>query len=359
LIKVAGAFALFILLAGLAGACSLKSLGSSSAAIKPADLYAASPTAADANSLLGGGNWWTAAPTFQMKPLDDASFPPAVSYLLIRRFSNVGTAELWRVRYFQYESSSTATSAMTSNQSAFTNTVTAKKVGDQVLYVQLKVSNSALNGAPYEALAIIRVGSVLIESILLKNDAFPSTDRQGKVADKLASGVTKVLAGKIHGTQVSSSELGMLPPPNSYITLLGAVRLPVEAWPLMLHLAAPSTLATAFKADQINEFVFGDYVLDSDTHMEVLASILMFPSASAASEVFNAFKGANTLSPDGVLAFYNDAFGQYEYFVLSGTRLGLLICKSTAELDVSEAASRACEKPLETVAAAWPAVFSG
>ncbi|OLE97605.1 MAG: hypothetical protein AUG75_06285 [Cyanobacteria bacterium 13_1_20CM_4_61_6] len=113
------------------------------------------------------------------------------------------------------------------------------------------------------------------------------------------------------------------------------------------------------KADQINEFVFGDYVLDNDTHMEVLASVLAFPTASAASEVFNAFKGSSALAANGVLAFYDDVLGQYEYFILSGTRVGLLVCKSTAELEARESASRACEKPLETVAGAWPAAFSG
>jgi len=352
--------ALVGVLAVIGSACSLRSLGSSSSSVtKPPDLFAASPTAADANSLLGGGNWWTAAPTFQLKPLDDASFPPLVQYMLIRRFANLGTTEVWRVRYFQFDNSTDATTAMTANTTQFGTGISGKKVGDQVLYAQTKVSTEVDSGAPYEALTIIRVGSVLIESILLKGDGFPSSDRQGKVADKLASGVSKALAGKIHGTSLSASELATLPPPNPYITLLGAVRLPIEAWPLMIDFATPTVLVNAFKADQMNEFVFGDYVLDSDTHMEVLASVLAFPSADEASQVFNAFKGTNALDSNGVLPFYNDALGQYEYFVLSGPRLGLLICKSTAELQAPEAASRACEKPLETVAGAWPAAFSG
>ncbi len=354
------AFALLGLLAVICSACSLRSLGSSSsAAAKPADLYAGSPTASDANALLGGGTWWTAAPTFQIKPLNDATFPPGVSFLLIRRFTNVGTAEWWRVRYFQYDSSSNATLAMTAAQDQFGTGNSGKKVGDQVDYLERKISNAADTGAPYETFTLIRVGSVFIESIWLKNDGFPSLDAQGKLADRLASGVKNVLAGKVHGTQLSANELATLPPPNANITLLSAVRLPIEAWPLMLNLATPTTLVDALKSDQINEFVFGDYVLDSDTHMEVLASVLTFPSASRASDAFNAFKGSDTLGPNGVLAFYNDAAGEYEYFIVSGVRLGLLICKSTAELDVREAASRACEMPLETVAGAWPSSISG
>ncbi len=324
------------------------------------DLFAASPTAADAKSLLGAGTWFTGAPTFQVKPLDDSNFPSSAQYELIRRYANVGTAELWRIRYIQYDSSSSATATMTANQDSLGTGSTGKKVGDQVLYVTRKLSSTALGGAPYESLTLIRVGSVLIESIWLKNDAFPSLDQQGKVASKLATGVTNVFAGKVHGTHLSANQLAMLPPPNSYITLLGAVQLPVETLGLILYLTAPAALATSLGTQGLTDFVFGDYVLDSDTRMEVIAAALTFPSASAANTVFDAFKGTDSLDANGVLKFFNDAGqGQYEYFILSGSHIGLLICRSTAELDKHEAASRACETPLENVAVAWPISFSG
>jgi hypothetical protein len=347
-------------LAVIASACSLRSLGSSSSATaKMMDIFAASPTSADAKALLGSGTWFTGAPTFEVRPLDDATFPAGVVYEVVRRYTNVGTSELWRVRYIQYDSSSTATSVMTANQTSFGTTTTGKKVGDQVLYVTKKVSNVSDQGAPYETLTLIRVGSVLIESIWLTNSGFPSIGQQGNLASKLASGVTNVFAGKVHGAQISATQLATLPPPNAYITLLGAVKLPIEAVPLMLTAPAPTSLVDAFQVQGVNDFVFGDYVLDSDTHMEVLAASMAFASADQASQVFNAFKGSNSLDHNGVLVFYNDQAGQYEYFIQSGTHIGLLICKSTAELDVKEAASRACENPLENVSVAWPLAFSG
>jgi hypothetical protein len=352
--------ALLAVLAVIAGACSLRPLGSSSSTqAKVMDLFAVSPTTADATALLGSGTWFTGAPTFEVRPLDDATFPTGVQYEVVRRYLSVGTAQLWRVRYIQYDSSTTATSVMTANQTSFGTSSTGKKVGDQVVYVTKKVGNTTDQGAPYETLTLIRVGSVLVESIWLKNDGFPSSDKQGNLASKLASGVTNALAGKVHGTQVSTNDLATLPPPNPYITLLGAVKLPIEAVSVMLNVTAPTALVDALRTQGVNDFVFGDYVLDTDTHMEVLAASMAFPSANQASQVFNAFKGKESLDPNGVLTFYNDGAGQYEYFIQSGTHIGLLICKSTAELDAREAASRACETPLETVATAWPIALSG
>ena len=338
----------------VAGACAKPFQSTPPAKIM--DVYAISPSASDASSLLGG-EWWPTAPTFAVRPLDDANFSAQVQYTVIRRYANVGTSESWRIRYIQFDKASSATSVMSNAQSSFGNGSTGKSVGDQVLYYQQKLAGG---GAPYETLTLIRIGSVVVESTWLKNDGFPSADQLGKVASKLASGLKDAIAGKVHGRPVSTADLATLPPPNAYITLLGAARLPIEAVPLMLNASAPTQLVTLFKAENLNDFLYGDYVLDNDTHMEVQAAVFTLTSATAANELFDAFKGTSTVDPNGVLKLYNDITGpgQYDYFILAGRHVGLLICRSTAELSSNEAASRSCEGPLETVATAWPTAFT-
>jgi len=76
------------------------------------DVYAASPSASDASSLLGG-DWWPTGPTFAVRPLDDANFSSQVQYTVIRRYANVGTSERWRIRFIQFDKSSSATTVMT------------------------------------------------------------------------------------------------------------------------------------------------------------------------------------------------------------------------------------------------------
>ncbi len=321
------------------------------------DVYATSPSASDAASLLGG-DWWPSAPTFGVRPLDDANFSAQVKYAVVRRYANIGTSESWRIRYIQFDKASSATSLMTTLESSLGSGDTGKNVGDKALYYREKLTGG---GAPYETLTFIRVGSVVIESTWLKNDGFPSSDQLGRVSSKLVSGVKDAIAGKVHVAQPSGNDLASLPPPNAYITLLGAAKLPIEAVPLMLNFSAPTQLVTLFKAENVSDFLFGDYVLDTDTHMEVQAAVFTLTSATAASELFDAFKGSSTVDANGVLKLYNDVTGpgQYDYFVLSGSHIGLLICRSTAELSANEAASRACESPLETVATAWPTAFRG
>jgi len=340
----------------LAGACTRPFTQAPPAKIM--DVYAASPSAADARSLLGG-EWWTSAPTFAVRPLDDANFATQVKYTVIRRYANVGTAESWRIRYIQLDKSSSATTLMSNIESSLGSGTSGKNVGDKVLYYQEKLASSAQGGAPYETLTLIRVGSVVIESMWLRKDGFPSSDQLGKIASKLTDAIKNVVAGKVHGTAATADDLAMLPPPNTYITLLGAVRLPIEAVPLMLNFSAPTELADLLRQEQLNDFVFGDYVLDTDTHMEVQAVVFTLASPTAAQELFDTFKGSAALDANGVLKFYNDVTGpgQYDYYILSGRHLGLLICRSTAELTANEAASRACETPLETVATAWPTAF--
>ncbi|HEX9362670.1 MAG TPA: hypothetical protein VGA47_02685 [Candidatus Dormibacteraeota bacterium] len=350
------ALALIAAIGLVAGACTRPFTSAPPAKIM--DVYAASPSAADARSLLGG-EWWTAAPTFAVRPLDDANFATQVQYTVVRRYVNVGTSESWRIRYIQFDKSSSASSLMSNIENSLGSGNSGKNAGDKTLFYQEKLSSTSQGGAPYETLTLIRVGSLVVESMWLKNDGFPSSDQLGKIATKLADGVKNAAAGKVHGTAVSADELALLPPPNAYITLLGAVKLPIEAIPLMINFSAPTQLVALLKDVQLNDFVFGDYVLDNDTHMEVQAAVFTLTSSTAANELFDTFKGSASVDANGVLKFYNDVTGpgQYDYYIVSGRHVGLLICRSTAELSANESASRACESPLETVAAAWPTAF--
>jgi hypothetical protein len=166
--------------------------------------------------------------------------------------------------------------------------------------------------------------------------------------------VKDVLAGKIHGAPISSQDLATLPPPNNSMTLLGAVKLNVQAIPLMLNASAPTEVVRLFNDLGVNDFVFGDYALDGDTKMEVQAASFKFTTSSDANSVFDTFRGTITPDANGLVKSYNDATGPGQYIVVfvSGSRMGLMICRSTAE-ESNEAASRACETPIEVVSAAW------
>ncbi len=286
-----------------------------------------------------------------------------VNYQVIRRYANVGTAETLKVVYTAFDSVSSATTVVANIQNGAGSGVSGPSAGDKALYYgqQLTQNNGTSQpGAPFETLTIIRSGAYLIESTWDRKDGFPTISLLGKIATKLVSRLKDAVAGKVHGSPISSEEISTLPPPNGAITLLGAVRLPIQAVPLMINAAAPTEVARLFTDLNVSDFVFGDYVLDSDTHMEVQAAVFTFGSSSDASKVFDTFRG--TLMPDanGLVKSYNDTTGpgQYDVEFISGSRMGLLICRSTAE-ESNEAASRACETPIQVVSAEWAGTLKG
>lgn len=348
------------MLALAAAACRSPFPSSSTAsAANIIDVYAASPSTADAHSLLGGGDWWTSAPTFATRPLDAGSMSSSVHYQVIRRYANVGTAETWKVVYTSFASVSAATNVVTNIQNSAGAGVSGPSAGDKVLYYGQQLTQntgSAQSGAPYETLTIIRSGAFVVESTWDRKDGFPTISQLGKVGSKLVSRLKDAVAGKLHGTLISTEDQATLPPPNRAMTLLGAVRLPIQAVPLMINAAAPTEVAKMFTDLGVSDFVFGDYVLDQDTHMEVQAAVFNFTRSSDASSVFDTFRGTVTPDANGLVKSYNDTTGpgQYDVEFVSGTHMGLMICRSTAEAS-NEAASRACETPIEVVSAAWAA----
>jgi hypothetical protein len=334
---------------------------SSGSGARMIDVYAASPTSNDAHSLLGGGQWWTSAPTFAQRPLNAATMSSSVQYQIIRRYGNVGTAETWKLVYTEFASSSAATTVVTNIQNNAGAGVSGPNVGDKALYYgqQLtQTSGTALGGAPFETLSIIRSGAFVVESTWDRKDGFPSVDQLGRIGNSLISRLKQAVSGKIRGTVISSDDLATLPPPNAAMTLLGAVRLPVEAVPLMLNAAAPTAVQSLFTDLSVTDFVYGDYALDEDTHMEVQAAIFKFSSPGDAGSVFDTFRGGDTPDANGLVKSYNDSTGpgQYDIEFMQGSYMGLMICRSTAE-DANESASRACETPIEVVSAAWAATL--
>lgn len=357
-------FALLLLVVLTAAACRSPFPSSSSgSAARIIDVYTASPTSADAHSLLGGGNWWTSAPTFAQRPLNAATMSSAIQYQIIRRYGNVGTAESWKLTYTEFASSSAATTVISNIQTNAGAGVSGPAIGDKALYYGQQLTQTggtAQGGAPFETLTIIRVGAFLVESTWDRKDGFPTVSQLSKIGARIVSRLKDAMSGKIRGTVISTDDVAALPPPNAGMTLLGAVRLPVEAVPLMLNAAAPTAVQSLFTDLSVKDFVFGDYALDSDTHMEVQTATFKFSSAADANRVFDTFRAGDTPDANGLVKSYNDSTGpgQYDIEFVSGSYMGLMICRSTSE-DSNEAASRACETPIEVVSAAWAGILKG
>ena len=343
-----------------AAACRSPFPSTSSSPAKIIDVYAASPTSSDAHSLLGGGDWWTSAPTFAQRPLNAASMSSSIQYQVIRRYGNVGTAETWKVVYTQFASAAAASTVMTSIQNSAGSGVSGPKVGDSVLYLgqQLTQTSGSQGGAPFETVTIIKSGAFVVESTWDRRDGFPTVTQLGKIGSTLVSRLRDAVSGRIRGTIIPPADLATLPPPNAAITLLGAVRLPVEAVPLMLNAAAPTEVQSLFTGLSVTDFVYGDYALDQDTHMEVQTATFKFSTPADANTVFDAFSAGDTPDANGLVKSYNDSTGpgQYDIEFVSGSYMGLMICRSTSE-ESNEAASRACETPIQVVSAAWAATL--
>jgi hypothetical protein len=329
----------------------------SSAAITagPADVYAGAPSVADLRTQLGGSDWWPGPPTFGILPLNAASTPPEVRFFVILRFANVGTAEKMEIEYTIYDKTSIASTRMSNLKARLGAGVKGPTVGDQVLYYGQQRSSG---GAPFETITFIRVGQAVIEAVWDRKDDFPNASQLGKIGGAVVAKFRKVLAGKVRATPSTGSDAALLPPAGPYITKLGSASLPIEVVPLLLNATAPLQLVQLFRSRGVTDLTYGDYVLNADTRMEVRATEITFSSSVDAGSLLDLFRGSSTLNSNGVLSIYDTVAGpgQYELVFSSGDKLGLLICRSTSEL---EAASRACEAPMENVAAAWKATLGG
>ena len=339
------------LLAVVASACSIRPSTAGGNA-QPSDLYAANPTLADVRSLLGDSNWWPGPPSFGVAPLDSATAPFNEKFHVITRFTHLGTAETLDIEYTLWNSTTSATTQMTSIQSAFGTSASGAKVGDQALYYGSKTSGAA----PWGTVTFVRVGQIVTTITLSLKDAFPSVAKLGQIATKVTARLKDVLSGKIHASPIPVSDELLLPPKGPDLTLLGSAVIPIEAVVVMLGFESPEALANILHASGVDSIVFGDYALDVDTHMEVRAGVFNFAISQDAVTWVDELRGSHPFDQNGIATFYNDGSGEYFSLFTAGTKAAILVCRSTSD---AEAASRACEAPMSRIGPAWGLSLSG
>src|SRR5216683_6291373 len=333
------------LLAVVASACAIRP-SSSGSNVRPSDFYGANPSLADVRSLMGDSNWWPGPPSFGVPPLDSATTPFNQKFHVITRFAHLGTAETLDIEYTLWNSTSSATTQMTNIQSAFGTSVSGAKVGDQVLYYGSK----ATGAAPWGTVTFVRSGAIITTITLSLKDAFPTVTQLGRIATKVTARLKDVLSGKVRVSPLAASDVLLLPPKGPDITLLGSVVLPIEAVVVMLGFESPEALAKILHTSGVDSIVFGDYVLDIDTHMEVRAGVFNFTISADAVTWVDELRGSNPLDANGIATFYNPGSGEYFSLFTAGTKAAILVCRSTADV---EAASRACETPLSRIGPSW------
>jgi len=154
----------------------------------------------------------------------------------------------------------------------------------------------------------------------------------------------------VHASPLAATDGLLLPPKGPDLTLLGSVVLPIEAVVVMLGFESPEALAKILHTSGVDSIVFGDYVLDIDTHMEVRAGVFNFTISADAVTWVDELRGSNPLDANGIATFYNPGSGEYFSLFTAGTKAAILVCRSTADV---EAASRACETPLSRIGPSW------
>jgi hypothetical protein len=333
----------------VAAACARSS---ASSAVSPASLYASTVQLADIAPLVGdSANWWPAPPTFGVRPLNISTMPEQERYAITVRFSHNGTSEGLQVVYRVWDSTATATAVMDSISAALGTSLTGPKAGDQILYYN---QQQQVGAAPYNSETLIRVGQTEMIVIWNQTLAFATTTQSGRIAARVVSRLKQGLSGK--GSPAPSPDATLLPPFGPDLTLLGTTRLPVEATAPLLDSASPEAVAKIFSDLGIRDFVYGDYALDNDTHMEVLSAAFTFSDAPSATKWIDNLIGASSLDQSGAYFNFDSATEQYVAAFTGGSHGVLLICKSSGEF---EAASRACELPMSRVMGAWRAALGG
>jgi hypothetical protein len=308
------------------------------------------PSRSDVSALLGDDNWRPGPPSFGVRPLDVASMPFTEKFTVKQPFLHLGSAETFFVDYEVWNDASAAKTHMNSVQTALgTTAITSPKVGDQVIYYGTQSSSGA---APYQTVTLVRMGQVVAVIGWDLKDSFPKVAQLGKIATRIVARLNPVVAGKAHASPLPASDNAVLPPDSLDLTLLGNARISVEAAIVMIGATSIDTLAQALRDHGVTDVVFGDYALNSDTHMEVRATVFNFATPKDATDWLSPFAGA---VPTGQEGFYDSSHGWYMFPFTSGSRAAILMCQSTAD---TEAASRACEGPLSRVVSAWKLKFA-
>jgi hypothetical protein len=332
----------------LAGAACART--SASAAASPAAVYASTLQLADIASVVGdSSSWWPAPPTFGVRPLDTSTRPDQERYEITVRFTHSGTAEGLQAVYRVWDSAATATAVMNSVSAALGTSLSGPKSGDQILYYN---QQQQVGAAPYNSETLIRVGQTEVILIWNRTLGFASTNDSGRVAARVVSRLKQVARAR----PSPSPDSTLLPPFGPDLTLLGTAQLPVAATAALLYSPSPDAVSKIFSDLGIRDFIYGDYTLDNDTHMEVRSAAFTFSDAASATTWINNLIGASSLDQSGAYFNFDQATEQYVAAFTGGAHGVLLICKSSADF---EAASRSCELPMSRVIGAWRAALGG
>lgn len=298
-------------------------------------------------------NWWPGAPQFGVRPLDSSTRPDEERFDVTVRFFHNGSAETLNVVYRVWFSTSLATAIVTTTEQAAGTSSKGPTAGDQSVYLSEKL---AFGAAPYVTQALIRVGQTVISVTWSRAASFASTNAQGAIAKKVVSKLKGYTSSTAHASPLPAPDPRLLPPDGQDVTKLGADKLPIEVVAQMVAGAEPTNIENIFKGLGANDFVFGDYALNADTHMEVQTAAFTFSGSSGAKDWLDQFIGKSNLDSTGGYFNYDDLSGQYIAAFGSGSTGAVMICRSAAEL---EAASRACETPMGRVASSWRMVLGG
>lgn len=321
---------------------------------KPADIYSAMPSMADARTVLGDSNWWASPPSFEVSPLDSATTPLNQRFSVSQYYLHLGTAEQLVVRYTVYDKASSATTVMKDLANALGPSPSNPKVGDQVLYYGAQGTSGA---APLATRTFVRVGPILLAISWTRKDSLPTVQQLGKIASKFASGLNNV--GKTH-VALYPVDAKLLPPPNLQITALGSAQLPIESLVVLFLASIPDQVVALLRQLGVTTFAYGDYALNNDTHMEVQTALLTFSSTSDATSWASTFS-QGTPDSNGIASAYipiggTPAAGVYHYVFSSGSYGALIVCRASID---GEAATRECEDPMATTALAWKLALGG
>jgi len=320
---------------------------------KPADVYSVIPTQDDVRKVMADDGWWMGPPSFQVKPLDYDIIPATQRFGVSVQYEHLGSAEVLLANYTVFDKASSATSVMNDYQTVYGSSPTTPRVGDQVLYYAMAGSGAA----PYVARTFVRVGQIIARIVWTRKDSVPNVNQLGKLATLFSGGLKNI--SKAHGS-FKQPDKKFLPPPGLDITPLGAAVLPIEAMAVMLRAALPGSLVDFLHQNGIDNFAYGDYVLNNDVHMEVQTAVLSFPTSSAAADWASASAAgpadANGISGGYIATGGSPAGGEYHYIFTSGIYGAELICKPSVE---GEAASRECEDPMSRTALAWKQALGG
>ncbi len=317
-------------------------------------VYAGGVRVSDLAPYLGDStNWWPGVPQFSVRPLDSATRPEEERFVVKLQFVHNGSAENLVVEYRVWSSSALAGAIVTSEQQAVGSSLSGPSAGDQVLYFN---QNAGFGAAPYVSTTVVRVGQIDVSIVWRRVGAYAGTSVEGGIAKKVVSRLKDALSGRISAPRPGAVDPHLLPPAGPEITQLGFDRLPVEVVPVMVGAAAPSDLASLFHRLGATDFVFGDYALNTDTHMEVTTAAFSFSSSTGSSQWLDQFFGAGALTQSGDYFNYDEPSGQYIAAFGVGSQGVLMFCRSAA---LGEAASRACESPMSRVANAWKLELGG